>query len=77
MRESITVWFNNAKKWKTRLAVSHMKSAMKKDPDYANTWQCNIAMPIMDNANEKLSHKEANDIADILMRHLFDVVKQD
>jgi len=43
----------------------------ERDPSYANAWQCNIAAPLMDHAG--LSHDKANQVADILMRHLFDV----
>ena len=46
---------------------------MQKYPDFAHIWQCNIAMPILDGANGKLNHEEANEIADRLMAHLFNV----
>ena len=55
------------------MAYRTLTKAMKRDPDFAHTWQCNIAMPIYDGANGKLTHAEANTIADTLMKHLFDV----
>lgn len=46
---------------------------VRDDPDYAHSWQCNIAMPILDGAKGKLTHAEANAIAENMMRHLFEV----
>ena len=69
-----TRWRN----WKVRgtgKAYRALTKAMRDDPDYAHSWQCNIAIPIMDGANGKLTHAEANDSADTLMQHLFGVKK--
>jgi len=69
-----TAWRN----WKVRgtgKAYRALTRAMRDDPDYAHSWQCNIAMPILDGAKGKLTHAEANEIADNLMRHLFEVKK--
>lgn len=65
-------WWNR----KTVKAYRHLSEAMKNDPAYALSWQCNIAMPILDGANGKLTHTEANEIADRLMKHLFGVEKK-
>lgn len=73
--DKIIVWFRNMRHWKTARSYRNMVSAMKRDPDYANTWQCNIAMPIYDGAKGALSHEQANKIADHLMWHLFEVRK--
>lgn len=62
--------------WKVRgagKAYRALTKAMHDDLDYAHSWQCNIAMPIFDGAKGKLTAKEANVIADDLMRHLFEV----
>jgi hypothetical protein len=67
------VWLRNLRNWKTARANRDLRRAMKRDPYFAHVWQCNIAMPILDGADGKLTHKEANEIADRLMRHLFDV----
>lgn len=64
-------WWNR----ETANAYKTLAKAMKDDPQYAASWQANIAMPMFDAAKGKLTHQEANDIADILMRHLFDVHK--
>jgi hypothetical protein len=53
--------------------LATLTGAMKSDPDFAHSWQCNIAMPIFDGANGKLTIGEANNIATTLMRHLFGV----
>lgn len=62
-------WWNRG----TANAYKKLTKAMRDDPSYALSWQCNIAMPIYDGVNGKLSHAEANAIADTLMKHLFDV----
>lgn len=67
------VWLRNLRSWKIARANRDLSRAMKRDSDFAHTWQCNIAMPILDGANGKLTPKEANEIADRLMRHLFGV----
>lgn len=50
-----------------------MVQAMKDDSSYAHSWKCNIQMPIYDMAKGKLTIHEAEEIADRLMKHLFEV----
>jgi len=71
------VWLRNLRAWKTARANRDLQRAMQKDPDFAHVWQCNIAMPILDGANGKLTPEEANEIADRLMAHLFNVKTND
>lgn len=52
------------------LAFESLKAAMHDDPSYAWSWHCNLAMPIMDAIG--CTHRQANDAAARLMRHLFD-----
>lgn len=73
MIENLKVWCRNWKFRKTRRAVRHLIKAMQDDPSFAHSWQCNIAMPIYDNANGRLTLEESNYIADKLMAHLFEV----
>ncbi len=73
--EKFIVWLRNLSHWKTARAYRVLTRAMKRDPSFAHSWQRNIAMPILDGAKGKLSHAEANEIADRLMRHLFEVRK--
>ena len=75
---SVTAWFGrlrvrlqNLRCWKTQWAYRTLTKAMKRDPDFAHTWQCNIACPLMDAG---MNHIDANAAADRLMRHLFGVV---
>jgi dihydroorotate dehydrogenase len=42
------VWFRNLRNRKTARAYRDLTRAMQKDADYAHTWQCNIACPLMD-----------------------------
>lgn len=56
---------------RTRRAVRHLSKALQEDNDFAISWHANIAMPIYDGAKGKLTPAEANEIADNLMRHLF------
>ena len=67
------VWLRNLRAWKTARANRDLQRAMRKDPDFAHVWKCNIAMPILDGADGKLTHQEANEIAARLMAHLFNV----
>jgi hypothetical protein len=53
-------------------ASNLLRASLQKDNGYAWAWHCNIAMPLFD-AKVGLSHREANDCAAILMRHLFNV----
>ena len=64
------VWFRNLRSWKTARAYRDLTRAMQKDADYAHTWQCNIACPLID---EGMNHEAANKAADLLMAHLFNV----
>ena len=62
--------------WKNRhvaRAYRTMQDALQNDCGYADAWQANIAMPIFDNAGGKLTHAEANEIADKIMAHLWSV----
>jgi dihydroorotate dehydrogenase len=75
---SVIAWFGglrtrlrNLRHRKTARAYRDLTNAMKRDPDFAHTWQCNIACPLMDAG---MNHAEANAAADRLMRHLFGVV---
>jgi len=65
------VWLRNLRHWKTARAYRDLTAAMKRDLDFAHTWQCNIACPLMDAG---MNHRDANAAADRLMRHLFGVV---
>lgn len=68
--DSLRVRLRNLWHWRTAWAYRHLVREMKRDVDYAHTWQCNIACPLMD---EGMSHADANRAADRLMRHLFGV----
>ena len=70
---NLRVHWNNWWNRKTARAYNQLSSAMQNDPSFALSWQCNIAMPILDGAKGKLTAEEANAIADDLMRHLFGV----
>jgi len=69
--EGIKVWFKNLPSWKTKRAFTDLTKAINKDADYHRGWQCNIAMPIFDGANGKLTIEESNKIADDIMSHFF------
>jgi len=51
-------------------AFDELKAAMQADPEYAWSWHCNFAMPIMDASG--ISHEKANKAAAHLMQHVFD-----
>lgn len=78
LRERLRVRWQN---WRCRhigKAVRTLEKAMRDDPDYAHTWQCNIAMPIYDMTRsldgvQPMRIEHANAIADGLMAHLFAV----
>ena len=53
-----------------KTAFGALKKAMKKDPDYAWSWHCNIACSVMDAG---ATHKVANDGAGRFMKLCFDV----
>ncbi len=67
------VWLRNLSHWKTARAYRDLTRAMKTDDGFAEAWRANIAMGILDNCDRKLSHAEANSIADRLMFNLFEV----
>ena len=67
----IIVFFKNLWVWRTGWAVRHLSKALRADPDFAHTWHCNIACPLMDEG--LLGHTEANQGAERIMRHLFGV----
>lgn len=54
-----------------------LKQRMHADSEYAWSWQCNVAMPIMDelpkNNDYRDRHKLANAAAARVMRHVFDI----
>ncbi len=52
------------------MAIHELKTAMRDDPEYAWSWHCNIAMPIMDSID--CGHESANVAAAHLMSFLFD-----
>jgi len=58
-------------------ALNKMTEAFTKDPEFAYTWHCNIAVPVIDIIDRqtgiKNSHKLSNQIATALMKHLFNV----
>ena len=61
-------------------AMDVLKKAFEKDPDYAYSWHCNVAMACYDTImrrSEGISHERAheisNDAASAFMRICFDV----
>lgn len=52
-------------------AMQQLTAALKADPDYAWSWHCNLAMPVMDATG--VTHRAANEAGARLMRHLFDI----
>lgn len=62
-----------------KLAIFILRRAMLKDPDYAWSWHCNIAMVARDAATDVFPgcdvklHKRANVRAGDFMRNLFGV----
>lgn len=55
----------------TKEAMDHLTAVMKDDPEYAWSWHCNLAMPIMDSTD--CSHEQANRAAAALMQHVWGV----
>jgi hypothetical protein len=70
----LRVKWQNWKVRKTGRAYRHLCKAMQNDPGYALSWQCNIACVIFD--SNVCNQKQANEIADKLMAHLFNVRKK-
>jgi hypothetical protein len=54
----------------TKQAIEHLERALQDDPEYAWSWHCNIACPIMD---EGASYELANKAAARIMKHLFHI----
>jgi hypothetical protein len=52
-------------------AMQQLTAALQADPDYAWSWHCNLAMPVMDATG--VTHRTANEAGARLMRHLFDI----
>ena len=52
-------------------AMRDLTARLQEDPGYAWSWQCNLAVPIMDVTG--VSHEQANQAAAHLMQHLFDI----
>lgn len=72
----IKVKWQNWRVRKTVRAYRTLTKAMRDDPGYALSWQCNITMTIYDNAPKgSVSLMQANAISDKLMAHLFEVKK--
>ena len=71
----ITDWWTIWKYRPVNRAYQTMANALRNDPEFAQSWQANIAMPIYDGAKGRLTHAEANEIADKLMAHLWGVSK--
>ncbi|HOF19431.1 MAG TPA: hypothetical protein PK082_11020 [Phycisphaerae bacterium] len=69
----IRVRWSNWKNRRVAKAYRTMADVLQRDCGYADAWQANIAMPILDGAGGKLTHAEANAIADRLMAHLWGV----
>ena len=76
LKENLKISWRNWNVRKTGRAYRALAKAIQDDPGFAHSWQCNIAMPIFDGAKGKLTHQEANEIADRLMNHLFEVKSQ-
>ena len=73
--ENRHTYWHNFRNRKVARAYRTLARAMQADPDYANSWQANYAMTILDRSNRKLTAAECNEIADILMRHCWRVKK--
>lgn len=69
----LKVKWQNWRVRKTGRAYRTLTKAMRDDPGYALSWQCNIACVIFD--SNVCNQKQANEIADKLMAHLFEVKK--
>lgn len=52
-------------------AMQQLTAALQADPEYAWSWHCNLAMPVMDATGS--THRIANEAGARLMRHLFDI----
>lgn len=70
-RDRVRLFIQRVMTIRTARAVRDLSKALQEDNGFALTWHANIAMPIYDGAKGKLTSAEANEIADNLMRHLF------
>jgi hypothetical protein len=52
-------------------AFQALKTALQADPEYAWSWHCNLAMPIMDSI--RCTSEQANKAGADLMQYLFDI----
>lgn len=52
-------------------AFGALKVAIQADPDYAWSWHCNLAVPVMD-VIEGATHEQANQAAALIMQQMFD-----
>jgi hypothetical protein len=68
--ERIKVWAHNFGCRNTKRALRDLSKALQNSPDYAHSWQCNIACCLMDTG---IGHKSANKAADRVMKHCFGV----
>ena len=50
--------------------MEELKDGIHSDSEYAWSWQCNLAVPIMEAIGA--SHKDANRAAALIMAHMFD-----
>lgn len=72
--ERLCVWFQNLRVLHIRIAYRILSRAMQKDKIFRDSWQANIAMPIYDSLthwDHQLKAGASNQIADRLMKHLF------
>lgn len=87
IRERLRVWYSNWKVRHVGKAVRVLSKALQDDPEFRQAWRANIAMPIYDYCQSpwhglcdpstdkppQVTIRQANEIADRLMRHLFEV----
>jgi hypothetical protein len=53
-------------------AMNTISKAIKTDPGYRHSWLANISCKIYDSKHNKLSMKKTNDIADDIIKMLFE-----
>jgi hypothetical protein len=53
-------------------AMETLARTMKKDPGYRHAWLANISCKIYDSKHVKMSMKKTNEIADDIIKMLFD-----
>jgi len=68
---------NELEKKVNRSPFTQLNEKLEGDPEYAWSFHCNIAMPILDSMNKyeviKNPHKNANQYAADVMMHLFNI----